>query len=91
MWPDQAMKQVKIAELKDKLSQHLRAVERGAEIEVTDRSRPIARLVPIMDRTREVRILPATRSFASVRNRRYRPAGRGIDSLALLLEERGQR
>src|SRR5689334_8589896 len=46
LWPDLAMKRVKIAELKDHLSSHLRAVERGATIEVTDRERPIARIVP---------------------------------------------
>lgn len=33
------MKQVKIAELENHLSEHLRAVERGAEIEVTDHDR----------------------------------------------------
>jgi len=41
------MKRVKIAELKDQLSRHLREVERGGEIEVTDRDRPIARIVPV--------------------------------------------
>src|SRR5438876_12166544 len=47
IWPDLAMKRVKIAELKDHLSAHLRSVERGGELEVTDRERPIARIVPI--------------------------------------------
>lgn len=41
------MKQIKIAELKDHLSEHLRAVERGLEMEVTYRTRPIVRLVPV--------------------------------------------
>ena len=35
-WRASAMKGVKIAALKKQLSKHLRAVERGAEIEVTD-------------------------------------------------------
>ena len=42
-----AMKRVGVAELKDQLSKHLRAVEAGAEVEVTDRDRPIARIVPV--------------------------------------------
>lgn len=41
------MKHIKIAGLKDRLSEHLRAVEKGAEVDVTDRDRPIARIVPI--------------------------------------------
>jgi antitoxin (DNA-binding transcriptional repressor) of toxin-antitoxin stability system len=40
------MKRVKIAELKDQLSRHLREVERGAQVEATDRDRPIARSCP---------------------------------------------
>jgi prevent-host-death family protein len=46
IWSHVVMKRVKIAELKSQLSKHLRAVELGAEIEVTDRERPIARIVP---------------------------------------------
>ena len=38
------MKRVEIAELKDHLSRHLRPVERGATIEMTDRERPIAHI-----------------------------------------------
>jgi prevent-host-death family protein len=91
MWPDQAMKRVKIADLKNQLSQHLRAVEQGAEIEVTDRRRPIVRLVPAGAAEMSLRIIPARRPFAEVRNRRYPKARWRSDSLRLLLEERGQR
>lgn len=87
MWLDVAMKRVKIAELKDHLSKHLRAVERGDEVEVTDRGRPIARIVPVDVRARITR---ARRSFASVSRRRYRPARWPADSLELLLEERSE-
>jgi prevent-host-death family protein len=90
MWPDQAMKRVKIADLKNQLSRHLRAVEQGAEIEVTDRRRPIVRLVPARAAEARIRIIPARRPFAEVRRRRY-PKGRwGVDSLRILVEERGQ-
>jgi prevent-host-death family protein len=91
IWPDVAMKQVKIADLKNQLSQHLRAVERGAEIEVTDRNRPIVRLVPARAAESQIRIIPAKRPFAEVRNKRYPKARWGGGSLKLLLEERGKR
>ena len=86
-----AMKRVKIADLKDQLSRHLRAVEQGAEIEVTDRRRPIVRLVPIRAAEARIRIIPARRPFSELRNRRFpKPRGRA-DSLRLLREERGTR
>lgn len=84
------MKRVGIAELKDHLSEHLRAVERGDEIEVTDRDRPIVRLVPAGKSTRPS-ILPAQRPFAEIRRRKFGPANWPVSSLDLLLEERQAR
>lgn len=84
------MRQVKIAELKDHLSEHLRAVERGAEIEVTDRNRPIARLIPTPSADGPT-LRPATRPFPEVRGRRFPKAEWTVPSLELLLEERGKR
>jgi prevent-host-death family protein len=40
------MKSVKIADLKARLSEHLRQVRRGRTLIVLDRDTPIARLVP---------------------------------------------
>jgi prevent-host-death family protein len=85
------MKTVKIAQLKDALSQHLRTVERGDTIEVTDRARPIARIVPVPRDESPVEIIPARRPFTSLRSRRYPPARWGVRSLDLLLAERGRR
>lgn len=85
------MKRVKIADLKNELSRHLRAVEQGAEIEVTDRQRPIVRLVPVRSAASQVRIIPALRPFSEVRNRRYPKARWRTESTRLLLEERGRR
>ncbi len=62
------MTTVKIADLKDHLSAHLRAVEAGAEIVVTDRNRPIARIVPIAQPAPGVTLKPPTRDFAEVRD-----------------------
>ena len=83
------MKRIKIADLKDHLSEHLRAVERGAEMEVTDRARPIVRLVPVAAGN-GISITPALRPFAEVRAKRFRPARWSMRSLELLREERGE-
>jgi prevent-host-death family protein len=41
------MRSIGIRELRQQASKHLREVERGATIEVTDRGRPVALLVPV--------------------------------------------
>jgi prevent-host-death family protein len=85
------MKTVQIAQLKDALSQHLRAVERGEAIEVTDRARPIAWIVPVPSDESPIEIIPPRRPFTSLRTKRYPPARWGVRSLDLLLAERGRR
>ena len=81
------MRRVKIAELKDHLSEHLRAVESGSEVLVTDRDRPIARIVPVLADAR-VRLVRPKRDFVEIRDR-PRPSGSwGVSSTELLLEER---
>jgi prevent-host-death family protein len=84
------MKRVRIAELKSELSRHLRAVERGEELEVTDRDRPIARIVPVRARP-DVVITKARVAPRMLRARRPRPAGWSVDSLTLLLHDRRSR
>jgi prevent-host-death family protein len=41
------MKRIGIRELRQRASRYLREVERGQTIEVTDRGRPVAHLVPV--------------------------------------------
>jgi prevent-host-death family protein len=77
--------------LKDRLSEHLRSVERGAEVVVTDSDRPIARIVPIDRSGRELRAIPPKRPFSGIRRKRRRPAGWRMASSELPLEERQQR
>ena len=91
MWLHVAMKRVKIAELKDQLSRHLREVERGAEVEVTDRDRPIARIVPVSTTGLPLMVRSPKRPFTSLRAKRYPPAGWRVSSTDLLLEERQRR
>jgi prevent-host-death family protein len=45
------MRAIGIRELRQRASRYLRDVERGETIEVTDRGRPVARLVPIAHET----------------------------------------
>jgi prevent-host-death family protein len=85
------MKSVKIAELKDRLSEHLRSVERGAEVTVTDRSRPIARIVPIAEAQPGLTIVSPKVTFKSIRGRRRRRARWAMRSNELLAEERRER
>jgi prevent-host-death family protein len=85
-----AMKRVGVAELKDQLSKHLRAVEAGEEIEVTDRKRPIARIVPVRS-NQKIRFIPPSRPFAEIRDKVYPPSNLGVDIVQILLEERGSR
>jgi prevent-host-death family protein len=91
MWLDLAMRQIRIAELKDRLSENLRAVENGDEVVVMDRNRPIARIVPLPRAGRRADLVPPTRAFAGVRDRQRPAAGWSVPSTELLLEERGER
>jgi prevent-host-death family protein len=85
------MTRVAISSFKAHLSEHLRRVEAGGEIEVLDRSRPIARVVPIEPAEVGAEILPASRSFASVRGVRPRAVRATMSSLEALRRDRGTR
>jgi prevent-host-death family protein len=80
------MKQVRIAELKARLSEFLRAVRRGETIAVLDRDTAIAQIVPIRDRIGLRITKPASGTPAP--NKVTVPAQLKIDVVALLLEER---
>jgi len=84
------MKQVGVADLKNNLSRHLREVEAGEVIEVTDHDRPIARLIPIELKTR-LALKPATRPFSEIRDKFYESLNLPISSLDILLEDRRKR
>lgn len=85
-----AMKQVGVAELKNNLSRHLREVEGGLVIEITDHERPVAHLVPVEPKSRLFLRLPL-RPFSEIRDKVYEPANLPISSLELLLEDRRKR
>lgn len=84
------MEAVKIAEFKSKLSAYLRRVRKGQSLLVTDRDTPVARVVPVEENERRLLVDEARADPASLARLRYPPLS-GVDSLALLLEERGER
>ena len=82
------MKEVRIAELKARLSEYLRAVRRGETIAVLDRETPIARIVPVQGPlTLQVR-MPAPGTPQPNEVRLPKPTTLKMDVVSLLLEER---
>lgn len=81
------MTTVRIAELKARLSEHLRSVRKGRTLTVLDRETPVARIIPYAAETIEVR-----RATRRLRDLRLPPApAAGTDSLAILLDDRRRR
>ena len=82
------MKEIRIAELKARLSEHLRYVRRGHVLTVLDRETPVARLVPVEAPT-GLAIRRPLGARASVADVPLPPALRlAVDPVALLLEDR---
>jgi len=82
------MMRVGIAELKARLSEHLRAVRGGRSLTVLDRDTPIARIVPY-EASEPLRVRHATRKPRELKL--PPPPDRPTDSLAVLLRDRASR
>ncbi len=86
------MRQVRIAELKAKLSEYLRVVRGGETIAVFDRETPVAQIVPVRTPSALRIRKPAPGTPPLNRVHLPKPAKLSIDIVQLLLEERqGQR
>jgi len=85
------MKQVRITELRARLSEYLRAVRRGETIAVLDRETPVARIVPIRGRTALTIRKPAPGTPPPNRVPLPKPLKLNVDVVQLLLEERQPR
>jgi antitoxin (DNA-binding transcriptional repressor) of toxin-antitoxin stability system len=81
------MSEVRIADLKARLSEHLRSVRNGSSLTVLDRDTPIARIVPYG--TQPVEIRKAKRRLRDLKLP-PRPSKR-TDSVAVLIEDRRRR
>lgn len=84
------MSRVKIAQLKSHLSGYLQKVRNGAEIIVTDRENPIARLLPFRAVADKLIITPAKKSPGELKKLKIPRARPGVDSLKALLEDRDE-
>lgn len=81
------MSDVRIADLKARLSEHLRSVRNGGTLTVLDRDTPIARIVPFAALPLEIR-----KAQRHVRDLRLPPKpAKRTDSVAVLLEDRRRR
>jgi len=83
-----AANEVRIADLKAHLSEHLRKVRRGQTLVVYDRDTPIARVLPYEDARGALQIRPATLDPKDVHL--PPPPKMPVDSLAALLEDRNR-
>jgi prevent-host-death family protein len=82
------MREVRIAELKARLSEYLRAVRNGETISVLDRETPVAQIVPVRDRIALRVRKPAPGAPRPNRVQLPKPLPLDVDILELLLEER---
>jgi prevent-host-death family protein len=83
------MNTVKIADLKSRLSEHLRKVRAGRSMTILDRNHPIARLVPIEKTGTPLNVRPPLASAPKLQRVPLPPPLRlRKDILAFLNEER---
>jgi prevent-host-death family protein len=81
------MSDVRIAELKARLSEHLRSVRNGGTVTVLDRDTPVARIVPVAAPALEIR-----KARRRLRDWKLPPRpAKPIDSTGLLVEDRRRR
>ena len=81
-----------IRELKNKLSEYLRAVRNGREITVYDRDQPIARVVPYAAPSGRLQVREPTRAYATLGDIELPPPLKlKVDAVELLLEDRRSR
>jgi prevent-host-death family protein len=81
------MSDVRIADLKARLSEHLRSVRNGGTLTVLDRDTPVARIIPIAAPSLEIR-----KAKRPLRDLRLPPRlSKRTDSTALLVDDRRRR
>lgn len=84
------MSKVGVADLKAKLSEHLRTVKRGEEVTVYDRNVPVARIIPFTTRGALI-VRDPVRAYKSFRDIKLpAPVKLDVDPVALLLEDRNR-
>jgi antitoxin (DNA-binding transcriptional repressor) of toxin-antitoxin stability system len=82
------MKEIRIAQLKSRLSEYIRAVRGGETISVLDRETPVAQLVPVRAGVALRIRKPAAGTPAPNRVHLPKPLKLNLEIVDLLLEER---
>ena len=82
------MKSVRIAELKSRLSEYLRAVRNGETIAVLDRETPVAQIIPVRERLALRIRKPAAGTPPPNRVKLPKPLRLDVDIVEVLLAER---
>jgi prevent-host-death family protein len=81
------MSDVRIADLKARLSEHLRSVRNGGTVTVLDRDTPVARIIPVTAPSLEIR-----KARRRLRDLKVPPKlSKRTDSTAALIEDRRRR
>jgi antitoxin (DNA-binding transcriptional repressor) of toxin-antitoxin stability system len=81
------MSDVRIADLKARLSEHLRSVRNGGTVTVLDRDIPVAHIIPVAAPSLEIR-----KAKRRLRDLKLPPRpSKHTDSVALLVEDRRRR
>jgi|SRR5947209_6137263 len=75
-----AQKSIEIQDLKEQLGCHLREVQDGMVVVITDQGKPVARLLPVTDLERQDRDLPALPPELSIDEKIQRLVDAGIVS-----------
>ena len=81
------MSEVRIADLKARLSEHLRSVRNGGTVTVLDRDTPVARIIPFVAPSLEIR-----QAKRRLRDLKLPPKpSKRTDSAAILVDDRRRR
>jgi len=81
------MSDVRIADLKARLSEHLRSVRNGGTVTVLDRNTPVARIIPFVAQSLEIR-----KAKRRLRDLKLPPKPlKRTDSTAVLVDDRRRR
>jgi prevent-host-death family protein len=84
-----AMESVSVAALKNNLSRYLAAVKKGKELIITSHRHPVARLLPVVKKVDDLKIIPAKKRVSSLN--RIKGIKLDVDLVAELLADRRRR
>lgn len=85
--------QVKVGELRNRLSQYLKKVRQGGEILISDRETPIGRIIPFRKGKGEgpIQVMEPAKGYGGLAKIHFPDIECSIDPLGLLMEDRRKR